>query len=66
VWKTIWFLSVLPDSILQSLVLARFICFLLLLWQQVVIVGRFKTDLAIENCMFLTCHHLAWLAVLPS
>lgn len=65
-WKIlfVWFLSVLPDSVLQSLVLARLICFLLSLWQQVVIVGRLRTDSVTENCTFLTRQHLTWLAVL--
>ena len=65
-WKILfaWFLSVLPDSILQSLVLIRFICFLVLLWQQVVIVCRLRTDYVVENRTFLTCQHLTWLAVL--
>lgn len=59
-----WFLSVLPDCVLQFLVLIRLICFLLLLWQQVVIVGRLGTHFVTENCTFLTCQHLTWLAIL--
>lgn len=53
---SIWFLSVLPDSVLQSLVLCRFICFVLLLWQQVVVVSRLRAENYLLN---LTASNLA-------
>lgn len=53
----------LPSSVQQSLVLIRFICSLILLWQQVVIVGTLRADFVTENLTFLTCQYLTWLAV---
>lgn len=51
-WKILFEFCQCCHSVLQSLVLVRFICFLLLVWQQVVIVGSLGTDFVTENCIF--------------
>lgn len=60
----VWFSLMLPDSVLQPLVFTKLVCFPLLLWQQVVILGRLWRDFVTENCTILPWQQPAWLAVL--